>query len=127
MSRMLITGLALLMLSGWVFQAVLTAARPGRLLLGDTLYKTWPLQPGECILIGLGLASFGGALVGLSPPGRRLIVLWRGRVDQQQAVTPPRQPQPAPAAESGIRKSGGGSAPPAANTLAETSGDHHGI
>jgi len=91
MSRMLLTGLVLLMLSGWCFRAVLTAARPGRLLLGDTMYQWWPLQPSECVLIGLGLGLTGLGLAGFSGQGRRLVAVWRGR-GVSSAILPPRKP-----------------------------------
>lgn len=77
MSRIAITGMGLLAMSGWVFLAVWSEDRPGRRLLGDALYAYFPLQPGECLVLGTGLGLFGLTLTGLSPTGRRLISLFR--------------------------------------------------
>ena len=139
MSRIAITGMGLLALSGWVFLAVLSEDRPGRRLLGDTLYAYFPLQPGECVVLGTGLGLFGLAFTGLSPTGRRWIsVILRGAGQLPAGASSSDKPfeKLPPAGVSG-RLTAAGSLhhetpsvrPPIQgySAASETGADHHGI
>lgn len=88
------TGISLLALAGWVFPALFTAERPGRLLPGDTVDKFRPVQPPECVWLGMGPGGSGLLLVTLFPPGCDLTVLWRQRGKRTTGVLQTQQKWP---------------------------------
>jgi len=118
-SRLLVTGIVLMAVSGRVFYAVLTAARPGRVLLGDQLYEYWPLQPAECVLLGLGLGGTGTLLTAWFSPIRAILSRYLASMRPSVSALPVHQP----AVRTGVNE-------PAGGLKASWSGaceDHHGI
>jgi hypothetical protein len=131
----LLSGLVLLGIAGWIFRAVLTEGRPGRVLLGDWLYAYWPLQPGACVVIGVFVGVCGLLLLWMSPAGRSLLLLpqrggWlQGLVVARQVEQPAvirSVPKAVSVAASVAVGSTSGSAHPR-DPGPNPGGDHHGI